>query len=123
MPAVAQLIPQQTILMGTALLVGTWAEAGWQRVSATVWCGRILGQGRAGVAVSLLFFGRVFLLQDYPRGGNSLRRPRVAAALCAGGMQVWCLARRCFGNRERALQVQLFTALPVAFLSGFLSAI
>jgi ABC-2 type transport system permease protein len=25
----------------------------------------------------------------------------------------------CFGNRERALQVLLFTALPLAFLAGF----
>jgi ABC-2 type transport system permease protein len=118
-PAVALLILQQTLLMGTALLVGTWAEAGRQRDSAAVWCGRILGLSSVGVAVGLLFFGWVFLLQDYPRGGNVggavLLLALYVPAVCACGAWLgWC-----FGNRERALQVLLFTALPLAFVAGF----
>jgi ABC-2 type transport system permease protein len=118
-PAVALLILQQTLLMGTALLVGTWVETVQHRANAVVWCGRILGLSSVGFAVGLLFFGWVFLLQDYPRGGNPwgavllllLYVPAVCS--CGAWLGVW------FGNRERALQVLLFTALPLAFLSGF----
>lgn len=118
-PAVALLILQQTLLMGTALLVGTWTEARRHRADAMVWFGRILGLSSVGFAVGLLFFGWVFLLQDYPRGGNPwgavLLLLLFVPAVCSCG--AWLGV--CFGNRERALQVLLFTALPLAFLSGF----
>ena len=59
------------------------------------------------------------LLQDYPRGGNPLGAlallgvftPAVAGCACLLG---WWLA-----ERERALQVALFTSIPLAFLAGF----
>jgi ABC-2 type transport system permease protein len=79
----------------------------------------MLGLSSVGMAVGLLFFGWVFVLQDYRRGGKVagavlLLLLYVPAVCCCGAWLGWC-----FGNRERALQVLLFTALPPAFVSGF----
>ncbi|RYF77567.1 MAG: ABC transporter permease [Comamonadaceae bacterium] len=118
-PAVALLILQQTLLMGSAMLAGTLAEARRLRARATVWAGRIAALSACGLITGLFFFGWVFWLQDYPRGGN----PWAALVLllvyvpgvCAAGLLLGCW----MGGRERALQVLMFTALPMAFLAGF----
>ncbi|MFT3720005.1 ABC transporter permease [Pseudorhodoferax sp.] len=118
-PAVALLILQQTLLMGAAMLAGTWAEAGTLRARPAAWLGRLAALSGCGLLTGAFFFGWVFWLQDYPRGGN----PAGALVLllcyvptvCALGLLLGCWLR----DRERALQVLLFTALPMAFLSGF----
>lgn len=118
-PAVALLILQQTLLMGAAMLVGTWVESGQHRATAVQWLGRIAAFSSVGVLAGLFYFGWEFTLQDFPRGGNpwgalvllALYMPAVACLGCLLG--VW------FGDRERSLQVLLLTALPMAFLSGF----
>ncbi|MES2364179.1 MAG: ABC transporter permease [Pseudomonadota bacterium] len=118
-PAVALLIIQQTLLMGVGMLVGLWAETGRQRADAATWLGRILAFSTVGYASGLLYFGWIFWLQDFPRGANTMGALVLLAfyipAICTLGalLGVW------FGNRERALQVLLFTALPMAFVSGF----
>lgn len=118
-PAVALLIIQQTLLMGVAMLVGLWAETGQHRADAATWLGRILGLSSVGYASGLLYFGWIFWVQDFPRGANMAGALVLLAfyipAVCTLGalLGVW------FGNRERALQVLLFTALPMAFVSGF----
>lgn len=118
-PAVALLIIQQTLLMGVAMLVGLWAETGRHRVDAATWLGRILGFSSVGYLSGLLYFGWIFWAQDFPRGANTGGALVLLAfympAICTLGalLGVW------FGNRERALQVLLFTALPMAFVSGF----
>ena len=118
-PAVALLIIQQTLLMGVGLLVGLWAETGQHRASAAIWLGRILGFSTVGYLSGLLYFGWIFWAQDFPRGANPGGALVLLAfyvpAICSLGalLGVW------FGNRERALQVLLFTALPMAFVSGF----
>ncbi len=118
-PAVALLIIQQTLLMGVAMLVGLWAETGQHRADAATWLGRILGLSSVGYASGLLYFGWIFWVQDFPRGANMAGALVLLAfyipAVCILGalLGVW------FGNRERALQVLLFTALPMAFVSGF----
>ncbi len=118
-PAVALIILQQTLLMGAAMLVGTWAETGRLRAGATDWGGRLLALCSIGWLSGLFYFGWVFVLQDFPRGANPggalLLLMAYVPAVCALGaaLGAW------FGNRERALQVLLFTALPIAFLSGF----
>ena len=71
-PAVALLILQQTLLMGAAMLTGTWVESGQHRASATTWLGRLLALCTLGWASGLFYFGWIFVLHDYPRGGNPL---------------------------------------------------
>ena len=118
-PAVALLIIQQTLLMGVGMLVGLWVETGKHRADAATWLGRILGFSTAGYLSGLLYFGWIFWAQDFPRGANTggalLLLAFYIPAICTLGalLGVW------FGNRERALQVLLFTALPMAFVSGF----
>ncbi len=118
-PAVAMLIIQQTLLMGVAMLVGTLVEAGQHRAGMAVWLGRLLGFATLGVASCLFYFGWVLVYQDYPRGGNPWGALVLAlvysAAVCALGalLGLW------FKQRERAMQVLLFTSLPMVFLSGF----
>ncbi len=118
-PAVALLIIQQTLLMGVGMLVGLWAENGQHRAGAATWAGRLLGFSTIGYASGLLYFGWIFWAQDFPRGANPggalVLLALYVPAICALGalLGLW------FGNRERALQVLLFTALPMAFVSGF----
>lgn len=118
-PAVALIIIQQTLLMGVGMLTGLWAETGQHRANAATWLGRVLGFSTIGYASGLLYFGWIFLAQDFPRGANTsgalLLLALYVPAICTLGslLGVWC------GNRERALQVLLFTALPMAFVSGF----
>ena len=118
-PAVALLILQQTLLMGVGMLVGLWCETGQNRADAFTWLGRLLAFCTVGCANGLLYFGWIYWLQDFPRGGNPGGALVLLAcyvpAICTLGalLGVW------FGNRERALQVLLFTALPVIFVSGF----
>lgn len=118
-PAVALLILQQTLLMGVAMLVGTWAEKGRLRSGATGWTGRLLALCSVGWLSGLFYVGWVFLWQDFPRGAN----PPGALALLLCYVPAVCSLGAAlgawFGNRERALQVLLFSALPLAFMAGF----
>ncbi|WP_421955474.1 ABC transporter permease [Polaromonas sp.] len=118
-PAVALLIIQQTLLMGVGMLVGLWAETGRHRADAGTWLGRILAFSTVGYASGLLYFGWIFWLQDFPRGANTLGALVLLAFYIPAICTLGALLGTWFGNRERALQVLLFTALPMAFVSGF----
>ncbi|MCY1165639.1 MAG: ABC transporter permease [Pseudomonadota bacterium] len=118
-PAVALLIIQQTLLMGVGMLVGLWAETGRHRADAATWLGRILAFSTVGYASGLLYFGWIFWLQDFPRGANTLGALMLLAFYIPAICTLGALLGTWFGNRERALQVLLFTALPMAFVSGF----
>lgn len=117
-PAVALLILQQTLLMGAAMLVGGWAERGQLTATPGAWAGRVAGLSCIGLASGAFYFGWVFFLQQYPRGGNLpgalLLLAVYVPAVCALGLLVGCWVR----DRERALMVLLFTALPMFFLTG-----
>nr|WP_050813905.1 ABC transporter permease [Acidovorax sp. NO-1] len=118
-PAVALLILQQTLLMGAAMLAGTWVESGQHRAHATTWLGRLLGLSTLGWASGLFYFGWIFLLHDYPRGGNPLGALALLACYIPAIAALGALLGLWFGNRERALQVLLWTTLPIAFVAGF----
>ncbi len=118
-PAVALLIIQQTLLMGVGMLVGLWAETGRHRADAATWLGRILAFSTVGYASGLLYFGWIFWLQDFPRGANTMGALMLLAFYIPAICTLGALLGTWFGNRERALQVLLFTALPMAFVSGF----
>jgi ABC-2 type transport system permease protein len=118
-PAVAVLILQQTLLMGAAMLMGTLVEADQHRTSASGWLARILALSFFGWLSGLFYFGWMLVMQDYPRGANlwgglvllALYVPTISTmGLLLGA---WCK------DRERAIQVLLFSALPMVFLSGF----
>jgi ABC-2 type transport system permease protein len=118
-PAVALLILQQTLLMGAAMLTGTWVEAGRHRARARTWLGRLLALSTLGWASGLFYFGWIFLLHDYPRGGNPLGALALLACYVPAIAALGALVGLWVGNRERALQVLLFTTLPIAFVAGF----
>lgn len=118
-PAVALLILQQTLLMGAALLTGTWVEAGQHRANAITWLGRLLALCTLGWASGLFYFGWIFVLHDYPRGGNPLGALALLACYVPAVAALGSLLGLWIGNRERALQVLLFTTLPIAFVAGF----
>jgi hypothetical protein len=68
--AVSVLILQQTLLMGSALLVGTWREQGADRVGSRQWLARLLALCVPGWLAGLFYFGWIFIWQDFPHGGN-----------------------------------------------------
>ena len=117
--AVAVLILQQTLLMGSAMLVGTWREQGQDRVGPRQWLARMLALCVPGWLAGLFYFGWIFIWQDLPHGGNPLGALAllacfVPAVVGYAGLVGWWLA-----ERERAMQVILFTSIPLAFLAGF----
>lgn len=117
--AVAILILQQTLLMGGALLVGAWREQGVAHASVRQWLARLLALCVPGWLAGLFYFGWIFIWQDYPHGGNPwgallLLACFVPAVAGCASLLGWWLA-----NRERALQVVLFTSIPLAFMGGF----
>jgi ABC-2 type transport system permease protein len=118
-PAVALLILQQTLLMGAAMLAGTWVERGQYRASTRMWMGRLLALCTLGWASGLFYFGWIFVLHDYPRGGNPLGALALLACYIPAAASMGALIGRWLGNRERALQVLMFTTLPIAFVAGF----
>lgn len=118
-PAVALLIIQQTLLMGAALLAGTWAETGAHRADVRTWLGRLLGLATLGLLSGLFYVGWVFEWQDFPRGGNPWGAVALLALYAPAISALGLLLGVWFRDRERAMQVLLLTALPMAFLSGF----
>jgi len=117
--AVAVLILQQTLLMGSALWVGTLREQGQAPAGARTWLARLLALCVPGWLAGLFYFGWIFVWQDYPHGGNPggallLLACLVPAVAGCAALLGWWLA-----DRERAMQVVLFTSLPLAFLGGF----
>ncbi len=115
----ALLILQQTLLMGAAMLTGTWVEKGQHRASPGTWWARLLALCTLGMASGLLYFGWIFIWQDYPRGGNPWGALVLLLCYVPTNAALGMLLGLWMGNRERALQVLLFTTLPMAFMAGF----
>ena len=117
--AVAVLILQQTLLMGSAMLVGTWREQGQDYVGARQWLARMLALCVPGWLAGLFYFGWIFIWQDFPRGGNAVGALALLACFVPAVVGCACLLGWWLAERERALQVVLFTSIPLAFLAGF----
>ena len=123
-PAVALLILQQTLLMGAALLCGTWADGASPDgpelgVGPVTWAGRVLGLSVFGWIAGLFYLGWVFVWQDFPRGGNPAGALLLLALYAPAVSALGLLLGAWFRDRERAMQVLLLTSLPLAFVSGF----
>lgn len=117
--AVAILILQQTLLMGSAMLVGTLREGGQAQAGARLWLARLLALCTPGWLAGLFYFGWIFVLQDYPRGGNPAGALALLAVFSPAVAGTGCLVGWWLAERERALQVLMFTSIPLAFLGGF----
>lgn len=116
-PAVAQLIVQQTLWFGAAMLIAV------RRSQGGFGAGTELGAWVAffmivGTINGLYFNGLNFWIQDYPRGGN-LPGLLVAMPLFIGAVVSLALFTGSFFVREtRVLQALSVTSVPIFFLSG-----
>lgn len=118
-PGVAQLIVQQTLLIGMLVMAGTRRERiGRLTFSRPGLLGVAAAFALIGVCSMLYYNGFVMWLQDYPRGGNP------AGTLLGGALYVVAVvafalfAGSFFRTRERPFQLLIVTSLPLYFLSG-----
>lgn len=142
-PAVAVLILQQTLLMAAGMLIGTWAEAetagsnGGEPASESQkpsapgntephavstspagWAGRVIALAIPNALLGAFYFGWLFQWQGYGHGGNVPASVLLIALFSLACSALGCLLGLLLRNRERAMQLLLFGALPLFFLSG-----
>ncbi len=117
-PAVAIIILHQTLLMGVALMVGTWYEKKLAKTRLRVWLGRIAALSIIGYLMMGFYFGWLFYLNNYTRAGNLWGASLLGLVLVPTIVILGALCGLWMKNRERAVQVILFTSLPMYFLSG-----
>ena len=118
-PAVSIIILQQTLLMATAMLVGTWYEKRKHLISIRGWLGRILALSTISFVVGCFYYGWAFELHHYPRGANMLGSLLFLALFCPTVATLGCLLGLWFRQRERGLQILIFSSLPLFFVSGY----
>lgn len=117
--AVAQLIIQQTLLVGLAVLAGTRREF-YGRIFLKH--KQILGISTAALCIGsvnmLYYLGFMFWYQDYPQHG-SFANVFLGSLLFIGSVVAFGLfLTSFFRTRERAFQLILITAVPLFFLSN-----
>ena len=118
-PAVAILILQQTLLMATAMLIGTWYEERRHAASIRGWLGRIMALSLLNFLVGCFYYGWMFELHDYPRGQNMMGSLLFLTLFCPTVATLGCVLGLWFRQRERSLQILIFSSLPIFFLSGY----
>ncbi|MCV2418971.1 ABC transporter permease [Paucibacter sp. DJ2R-2] len=119
-PAVAVLIIQQLLLMGSAMWVGTWFETRRSPEPLLgVWSARTAAFASLGLLSAAWFFGPVFRFFDYGYGGNVGAAALLLLPFCWGIAALGVALGALLADRERALQALLCSSLPMAFLSGF----
>lgn len=116
---VAELIVQQTLLMGIAVMAGTRRERRGQLFfSGTQLIGIASACLLIGFINMLYYAGFMFWYQDYPRGGN-FPGMLVGGLLFVGAVvALGMFIASFFRTRERAYQLILVTSLPFFFLSN-----
>ncbi len=118
-PAVAWLILQQTLLIACAMLVSTWWENGTAYASVSVWLGRITIISLIHYVICLGYTGLMFDFWGYKTLANpvgnllliALFSPCIACSGCLFGLLI--------KDRERTMQVLIFSSLPMYFISGY----
>ncbi len=117
-PAVSLIILQQTLLLGAGVIAALRRETGAGPMRRSAKLGLWLALTAIGTASCLFYFGFVFWVQDYPRGGDLggviLLSPVFAAGVSALGLLLGGL----FDRHERVLQVLVGTSAPLFFLTG-----
>ncbi|MBO9710480.1 MAG: ABC transporter permease [Caulobacter sp.] len=115
-PGVSVLIIHQTLLMGIVVLAA--GRRGGIVPTRRDFLGVAAAFATIGVAGCLFYFGFVFWLQDYPRGGNLLGM-LLATALYVPAVVFFALfLGSAFDRPERSAQVLAASSVPFFFLSG-----
>lgn len=117
-PAVAILILQQMLLMGTAMLVGTWAEKNRHHAPLKTWLARIVAISLLGFLVGCLYYGWIFPLNHYAHNANLVGSLVFMAIFVPTVVTLGCVVGVCFRQRERAMQMLVVSSMPMFFLSG-----
>lgn len=118
-PAVAILILQQTLLMGSAMLIGTWVEERRQKASIRGWLGRIAALSTVSFVMGCFYYGWAFELHHYARGENLAGSLLFLMLFCPTVATLGCVLGLWFKKRERSLQILIFSSLPLFFISGY----
>lgn len=118
-PAVAVVIVHQTLLMAVAMAVGTRRERNPQRERFGQALGAMAAYATLGLVSGGYCFGFAFWFFDFGRGGH------LGGMLLLLALMSWTVAAlgsalgAWLADRERPMQLLLFTAIPLVFLSGF----
>ena len=118
-PAVSILILQQTLLMSTAMLVGTWYERRRHKTSIRGWLGRIAAMSMFSFVIGCFYYGWAFELHHYPRGQNMLGSLLFLLLFCPTVATLGCVVGLWLRQRERSMQILIFSSLPMFFVSGY----
>lgn len=118
-PAVSIIILQQTLLMATAMLIGTWYEQRRHMTSVGGWLGRIAALSSLSFVIGCFYYGWAFELHHYPRGQNMLGSLLFLLLFCPTVATLGCVLGLWFRQRERSLQILIFSSLPIFFVSGY----
>lgn len=118
-PAVSIIILQQTLLMATAMLIGTWYEQRRHNASIRGWLGRIGALSSLSFIVGCFYYGWAFELHHYPRGQNLLGTLLFLMLFCPTVATLGCVLGLWFRQRERSMQILIFISLPIFFVSGY----
>ncbi|MFY9179195.1 MAG: ABC transporter permease [Venatoribacter sp.] len=116
---VAELIIQQTMLVGLAVLVGTRRELyGRVVLSHKQTLGAYLAATFIGTINMLYYVGFVFWYQAYPQAGSLTTVVFSAVLFVMAVVALGLFLTSFFTTRERAYQLILVTTLPLFFLSN-----
>lgn len=118
-PGVSILILQQTLMMGTALLISTLYEQRRHHTSARGWLGRIFALSFLGFIMGCFYYGWVFDIHDYARGENLMGSLVFLAVYFPAVAALGCLLGLWFRERERGLQILIVSSLPIFFVSDY----
>lgn len=118
-PGVSILILQQTLMMGTALLISTLYEQRRHHTSARGWLGRIFALSFLGFIMGCFYYGWVFDIHDYARGENLTGSLVFLAVYFPAVAALGCLLGLWFRERERGLQILIVSSLPIFFVSDY----
>lgn len=118
-PAVSIIILQQTLLIAAAMLIGTWYEQRRHMTSIRGWLGRIAALGTLSFMVGCFYYGWTFELHHYPRGQNMLGSLLFLTVFCPTVATLGCVFGLWFRQRERSMQILIFSSLPMFFVSGY----
>lgn len=118
-PAVSIIILQQTLLIGVAMLIGTWYENRRHATSIRGWLGRITAFSTLSFLVGCFYYGWAFELNNYPRGQNMLGSLLFLLLFCPTVATLGCALGLWLRQRERSMQILIFSSLPLFFVSGY----